>query len=53
MDYLIEEVLKIQTEEIREFLLQTSHFGTAVCSALQRPTGPQGSVNRAGNAGEK
>ncbi|GAB3891926.1 LuxR C-terminal-related transcriptional regulator [Larkinella knui] len=26
MDYLIEEVLKIQTPEIKEFLLQTSHL---------------------------
>jgi LuxR family transcriptional regulator, maltose regulon positive regulatory protein len=41
MDYLIEEVLKIQTPEIREFLIQTSllqQFSGPLCNAvLDRP----------------
>ena len=37
MDYLIEEVLKIQSEDIREFLLQTSileKFSASLCNAI-------------------
>ncbi|MFC2151826.1 LuxR C-terminal-related transcriptional regulator [Bacteroidota bacterium] len=37
MDYLIEEVLKIQSEETKEFLLQTSileQFSTLLCNAV-------------------
>jgi len=37
MDYLMEEVLKIQTEEIREFLLQTSileQMSAPLCNAV-------------------
>ena len=37
MDYLIEEVLKIQPEEIKDFLLQTSileQFSTPLCNAV-------------------
>jgi LuxR family maltose regulon positive regulatory protein len=37
MDYLIEEVLKLQTEEIKEFLLQTSlleQLSAPLCNAL-------------------
>ena len=37
MDYLIEEVLKIQSDETKEFLLQTSildHFSAPLCNAV-------------------
>ena len=37
MDYLMEEVLKIQTDDIKEFLLQTSIFeqmSASLCNAV-------------------
>lgn len=44
MDYLIEEVLKVQTEEVKEFLLHTSlleQLSGPLCNAVLERTGSQ------------